>query len=223
MSAPATEPEAEPTEPAPEISEPAAEPAEPAAETTSAELAAPDDAEPAAPADKPADKGEDHSPAAPAAKGKGKEPVAQEASAVHVSGNPGCVKVSVDQAGRVGIWTAKPTSLLHLHSDDAEKSAQVTVTGTTAGFTFGSRAAGADATPFELFADETGVNFAHGGRTLASFAEDGTSKVYGKVHAESFEVTSSRAFKSKIEPFPLARAHQVRRAYAALRRAQRRA
>lgn len=132
-------------------------------------------------------------------------------NSVQVSGEPGHVKVTVDQAGRVGMWASKPQSILHMHSDEPERAAKVTVTGSTAGFAFGSRAPGADAAElFELYADADGAVLSKSGAKLAIFGADGTTRLLGKVHAESFESTSSRAFKSRIEPFPAAQAHKVR-------------
>lgn len=187
-----------------EVEEPSVEVA-----ASAAPAAAPTPVQPAAPAE-PLAKPESASPTP--AKKKPEEP----ASGVQVGGNPGSVKVTVDQAGRVGIWTPQPASMLHLHSDDEARAAQVTVTGATAGFTFGVRVANADlaamSDTFELYANEDGAVIGKAGAKLATFAPDGTAKVLGKVHAESFESTSSRAFKSHIEPFPAERAHKVRAA-----------
>jgi hypothetical protein len=100
-----------------------------------------------------------------------------------------------------------------MHSDDAARSAMVTVTGATAGFAFGPRTAGLDpAAPsglFELYADENGAVLQSGDTKLASFGADGTTRLMGKVHAESFESTSSRVFKTNVKPLPIAEAHKV--------------
>ncbi|KAJ1633380.1 hypothetical protein T492DRAFT_981643 [Pavlovales sp. CCMP2436] len=101
-----------------------------------------------------------------------------------------------------------------MHSDEPGRAAQVTVTGATAGFAFGARTAGADpavapSTLYELYADEEGAVIASGEKKLAAFGSDGTIKVTGKVHAESFESTSSRAFKTDIEPLKSAHANKV--------------
>mmetsp|Transcript_25950 Transcript_25950/g.76062 ORF Transcript_25950/g.76062 Transcript_25950/m.76062 type:complete len:286 (-) Transcript_25950:540-1397(-) len=131
-----------------------------------------------------------------------------------VSGDPGFIKVTVDQTGKVGMWTAKPNSILHMHSDEPTRPAQVTVTGATAGFTFGSRSASGELSEvkgdsFELFAEDGKAVLSTGGGTVASFDAEGNARVPGKVHAESFETTSSRAAKTNIESLQAEQAYKV--------------
>jgi len=140
------------------------------------------------------------------------EPAADDTNfgGAEVSGNPGFVKVTVDQNGCVGVWTGKPRSIVHLHSDEPARKAQVTVSGATAGFGFSSRSAAAEELSeakgdfFELYAEESAAVISTAGMPVASFGADGTVKVPGKVHAESFESTSTRAAKTNIAPLSAA-------------------
>lgn len=48
----------------------------------------------------------------------------------------GDVSVTVDEAGRVGVWMATPQSVAHVHSDNAMRSACITASGKTAALSF---------------------------------------------------------------------------------------
>jgi len=135
-------------------------------------------------------------------------------AAAQLNGDPGFVKVTVDQSGKVGVWTAKPNSILHMHSDDLSRPAQVTVTGATAGFTFGARTAPGELSEvkgeaFEIFAEENEAVIATAGTKVAAFDADGNARMPGKVHAESFETTSTRSAKTDIAALPAQEAFKV--------------
>lgn len=136
-------------------------------------------------------------------------PQAAEPTAPVAPEVPGFVKVTVAESGCVGMWTTKPESLVHLHSDETIRPAKVTVTGQTAGFAFGAR--GAEGAPtWELFAEDSQGIIKAGDKKVASFTEDGGLTVPGNMHAEAFNVASSRAFKTDIVELDAFAANKVR-------------
>merc|ERR1711998_629208 len=49
---------------------------------------------------------------------------------------PNYAQVTVNEFGCVGIWTKQPQTMVHLHSDDAERPAVIHASGSTAGLSF---------------------------------------------------------------------------------------
>lgn len=185
------------------LDEPAAEtPAEPAAETPAepAAAAAETPAEPAAEAAVP--------PAEPAPVAAAPPPQAAAPPAESAGTAPGYVQVTVDPAGRVGVWTKTPQTLVHVHSDDSSRPACVLSSGATAAFSFTDQEVGRpwdNGNPGERWELKSSGKTARlstpGTGDVMTFGASGDVTVTGVLKAQSIDASSSRELKQNIESF----------------------